>query len=109
MERNSARVYRMKCEEKPFFCQIYAIVWGKMVHVVIDRYFSLFVKGLKIFLNPRLSPIIPLSAHYESIIFNWPVSHSARHQCPARERHKIRVASRENVDNQAPRNTNFTH
>ena len=31
-----------------------------MVHVVIDRYFSLFLKGLKIFLNPRLSLIAPL-------------------------------------------------
>ena len=41
--------------------------------------------------------------------FNRPVLHSARHQRPARERHKIRNASRENVDNQAPRNTNFTH
>ena len=40
---------------------------------------------------------------------NWPVSHSARHQRPARERHKIHIASQENVDNQAPRNTNFTH
>ena len=39
---------------------------------------------------------------------NRPVSHSARHQRPARERHKIRIASRENVDNQAPRNTNCT-
>ena len=42
-------------------------------------------------------------------MFNWPVTHSARHQRPARERHKIRIASRENVDNQTPRNTNFTH
>ena len=40
---------------------------------------------------------------------NSPVSYSARHQRPARERHKIRIASRENVDNQTPRNTNFTH
>ena len=32
--------------------------------------------------------------------YNWPVSHSARHQCPARERQKIHIASRENVDNQ---------
>ena len=39
---------------------------------------------------------------------NRPVSHSARHQHPARERHIMRIASRENVDNQAPRNTNFT-
>ena len=43
------------------------------------------------------------------LISNWPVSHSARHQRPARERHKIRIVSRGNVDNQAPRNTNFTH
>ena len=41
--------------------------------------------------------------------YNSPISHSARHQHPARERHKIRIASRENVDNQTPRNTNFTH
>ena len=40
---------------------------------------------------------------------NWPVLHSARHKHPARERHKIRIASQENVDNQTPRNTNFTH
>ena len=46
---------------------------------------------------------------YSLSILNRPVSHSARHQRPARERHKIRIASRENVDNQAPRNTNFTH
>ena len=53
-----AVAYGIKSDEKPFFCQIYAIIWGKMVHVVIDRYFSLFLKGfLKIFLNPRLSLI----------------------------------------------------
>ena len=40
---------------------------------------------------------------------NSPVSYSERHQRPARERHKIRIASRENVDNQTPRNTNFAH
>ena len=40
---------------------------------------------------------------------NSPVSHSAHHQCPAMERHKIRIVLRENVDNQTPRNTNFTH
>ena len=38
---------------------------------------------------------------------NSPVSFSARHQRPAIERHKIRIASRENVNNQAPRNTNL--
>ena len=40
---------------------------------------------------------------------NSPVLHSARHQRPAREWHRIRIASRENVDNQTLRNTNFTH
>ena len=47
------RAHGMKSDEKPFFCQIYAIFChfeGKMVHVVIDRYFSLFLKGFKIFL-----------------------------------------------------------
>ena len=45
----------------------------------------------------------------QASIYNSPVSHSARHQRPARERHKIGIALRENVDNQAPQNTNFTH
>ena len=40
---------------------------------------------------------------------NSPVSHLAHHQRPPTERHKICIASQENVDNQAPRNTNFTH
>ena len=34
---------------------------------------------------------------------------SIRCERPARERHKICIASQENFDNQAPRNTNFTH
>ena len=33
-----------------------------MIHVVVDRYFSLFLRGLKIFLNPRLSLTVPLNA-----------------------------------------------
>ena len=33
-----------------------------MTHVAIDKYFSLFLKGLKIFLNPRLSLIVHLNA-----------------------------------------------
>ena len=45
------RAHRMKSDEKPFFFQIYAIVCVKMGHVVIGRYFSLFLKDLKIFLN----------------------------------------------------------
>ena len=36
------RVHGMKSDEKPFFCQIYAIFWENMVHVVIDRYFFLY-------------------------------------------------------------------
>ena len=45
------RAHGMKSDEKPIFCQIYATVRGKTVglYVVIDRYFSLFLKGLKIF------------------------------------------------------------
>ena len=62
----------------------------------------------------QLIPILRFWVMHDYVCFiapidYWPVSHSARHQRPARERHNIRVASRENVDNQAPRNTNFTH
>ena len=35
-----------------------------MVYVVIDRHFSSFLKGLKIFLNPRQSLIVPLTDFY---------------------------------------------
>ena len=49
------RAHRMKSDEKPFFCQIYGIVWGKMVLVVIDRHFSLFLKGLMIFLKKAIT------------------------------------------------------
>ena len=52
------RAHGMKSDEKPFFCQIYAI-YEEMVQVVINRYFSLFLKSLKFFLSPRLS-LIPL-------------------------------------------------
>ena len=56
----------VKSDEKPFFCQIFKFIGflGKMVHVVIDRYFSLFLKGLKIFLNRRLSLIVPLTHQF---------------------------------------------
>ena len=47
--------------------------------------------------------------YFDVLYHNRPISHLARHQRPARERHKICIASRENVDNQVPRNTNFTH
>ena len=39
------RAHRMKSNEKLFFCQICVIFKRKMVHVVIDRYVSLFLKG----------------------------------------------------------------
>ena len=48
--------------------RLYAMFWGKMVYGVIDRYFSLFLEGLKIFLNRRLSLIVPVKQPY-SIIF----------------------------------------
>ena len=55
------RAHGMKSDEKLFFCQIYAFLsyfilfylfinylffLRKMVHVVIDRYFPLYLKGL---------------------------------------------------------------
>ena len=45
------RAHEMKsyADEKPFFCQIYAIFFRKMVHVVIDWYFPLFLKGFEDF------------------------------------------------------------
>ena len=61
MERNSAWAHGMKSGEKPFFYQMYAFFCGKMVHVVIDRYFSLFLKGLEIFPNLRISLIVPFN------------------------------------------------
>ena len=51
----------MKSDEKPFSCQIYVTFLRKMVPVVIQRYFSLFLKGLKIFLNLRVSLIVTLT------------------------------------------------
>ena len=51
MMKNSVQGPQMKSDENLFFCQIYAIFGGNMVHIVIDRHFSLFLKGLKIFLN----------------------------------------------------------
>ena len=40
------RGHGMKSDEKLFFCQIF---WRNMVHVIIDKYFSVFLKGWKIF------------------------------------------------------------
>ena len=60
------------------------------------------IRNKQLFLSSR-------SPHLIGPYNNSPVLHSARHQRPTRERHKIRIASRETVDNQAPRNTNFQH
>ena len=47
MERNDVRAHGMISVEKLFSCQIYAIFWEKMEHVVINRYFSLILKGFE--------------------------------------------------------------
>ena len=51
------RAYGMKSDEKSFFFQIYVIV--------------LFLEGLKIFLNLRLSLIVPLYGTSATHIFAW--------------------------------------
>ena len=43
MERNSGQGPQSEIWLKAVFCQIYAIFWDKMVHVVIDKYFSLYL------------------------------------------------------------------
>ena len=59
MERNSAQGTWIQSDEKLFFCMQF--FEKKIVHVVIDRYFSLFLKGFEDFLTLRLSLIVPLS------------------------------------------------
>ena len=49
IERNSAQAPQNESDEKPFFCQTDAIFWEKMVYVVIDRNFALFLKGFEDF------------------------------------------------------------
>ena len=41
--------HRMKTCKKLFFCQSYAIFWDKMIHAVIERYLSLFLKWFEDF------------------------------------------------------------
>ena len=71
------RTHRMKSDEKPFFCQLNVFFFfflGKMVHVVIDGYFCLFLKGLKIFLSLRLSLIVPLrGVHISCRSVKWAI------------------------------------
>ena len=45
------KAHGKKSDEKLFFCQIYAIVWWKMVHVVIDSIFLYFWKVWRFFLT----------------------------------------------------------
>ena len=52
-----------------------------MEHFLIDRYFSLILKGLKIFLNPRLSLIVPVSSCSEAAALS--VSRNASDPCSA--------------------------
>ena len=55
------RAHRMKSDDKKLIsCQIYVIFLEKMVHVVIDRYFSSYLMGFEDFLNLILSLIVPL-------------------------------------------------
>ena len=65
------RAHKMKSDEKPFFCQIYLTFQEKMVHVVLDRYCSLFLKGLKIFPNLMLSLIVLLTPCLTSVTWSW--------------------------------------
>ena len=53
------RANEMKSDETPFSINFL----GKIVHDVIDRYFALFLKGLKIFLHPWPSLIAPFKAN----------------------------------------------
>ena len=84
-------------------------MWYKSI--LIFWCISIIMCNFKCFyiVNTPYNSAVLLQIGSNKIELNWPVSHSARHQRPARERQKIRIASRENVDNQTPRNTNFTH
>ena len=42
LEKPLLRAHNMKSDEKSYSCHIYAIFGGKMVCVVIDRYFFYF-------------------------------------------------------------------
>ena len=53
------RAHGIKSDKKQFFLSNLCDFLEKIVHVVIDRYFLLFLKGLKIFLSPMLSLIVP--------------------------------------------------
>ena len=74
----------------------------------MDFVWKLYGKTYAVHVNGRVSRCCHIESSFTGPP-DSPVSYSAGHQRPARERHKIRIASRENVDNQTPRNTNFTH
>ena len=67
---NLLSVHGIKSDEKSFFCQIYVIFGSKMVHVVIDGYFSLFLKGFKVFFKPQAITYSPFKVYNK--IFPFP-------------------------------------
>ena len=67
MQRNTVQGSWNEIWLKAVFCQIYVIFWETMVQVVIDRYFTLFLKDLKIF-QPGVITDSPS-------FFNWQLMH----------------------------------
>ena len=64
-----------KSNEKPFFCQLYRVFCfvfslEKMVHVAIDRYFSLFLKGFEDFPRPEAITDSPSKAFVHLLVFS---------------------------------------
>ena len=72
------------------------------------RIFNAEFASIRNIMTSKMDMIKNIELLFPFLFTNRPVSHSARHQRPARERHIMRIASWENVDNQAPHNTNFT-
>ena len=76
-----------------------------MVHVVIDRCFSLFLKALKIFHNPRLLLIAPLTyrslmQHLQSTYFSYQTLFWKRLGIPLETTVKRREKKKSNHDKQ---------
>ena len=68
------RAHGMKSDENQFFCQIYATFWGKKMHILIHRYFSLLLKGLEEFSQPGAITDSP----FNDIQYN---THLIQHAC----------------------------
>ena len=62
------RANGMRSDEKLFFCQIYVIFWEKWYMSWLTGMFLYLWRGLKVFLNPRLSLIVPLRLLFESVL-----------------------------------------